>query len=650
MKTKLIVCGVIFALAVIGSWVSIAEDQFLFLKDLKPGMEGIGKTVVKGDKIESFPIRIVGIMDNPGELDDFIVIRASGEAIKASGGISAGMSGSPVYIDGKLIGAISRAAIFDVSESPIALVTPIGTMLELIKPVREKANERLTSVGKSTSSQVDKSSHLQTFNFVPLLTPVMVSGLSERAFEILKRGMNVQALEQSDTRLLSVGNAGDFLKELEVGLEERFNLMLYRSGAVSMASAAEQAEAAAKLEPGSAIGALLTMGDVTIGAIGTLTHKEGDVLLAFGHYFLFGGDAEFFLTDAKILDTVESLYIPFKVGVPGKPLGAILEDRMQGIGGALNIKPDSVEVELRVRNLDTGDVRKFKIDITNDHRLLARLLFTSGLSAIDQTLNRIGPGTLKIDYTIRGDGLPEKLARRDIFTSFTDIAIEAPLQVAQAVFTLLRNEFQDPELSEIDIDIDVKEEIRMLRVKELTVDKETYKPGESINYTVTLRPHRGEEFSINGALRIPDKVESSRLTLRAFGGPRRNGNEKEAPEAKDLKELIETIASAPSNDQLTIELVEFAAEPLKEFVGKPLKEGINPEEVRDVHTIDDWVVTGEKSIEIKIETPQPPEEKPEEKKEGEKKEEEKKEEEKEKKEGNKKGCKYQLYCQALLQE
>ncbi len=648
MKTKLIVCGVVLGLAVVGSWVSVAEEPFLLLKDLRPGMEGIGKTVVKGDTIESFPIKIVGVVDNPGDLNDFILIRAGGEAIKASGGIAAGMSGSPVYVDGKLVGAIAAAAIFDVSESPIAVVTPIASMLQLVKPVRKKANERLTTVGSKSNSkgldlQTCKLANLHTVHCVPVLTPVMVSGLSERAFEVLKRGMNVQSLGQSDTRWLSVGNASDFLKELEVGLEERFNLMLYRSGSVSTASAAEQADSKAKLEPGSAIGALLTAGDVTIGAIGTLTYKEDDVILAFGHPFLFGGDAEFFLTDAKILDTVESLMIPFKLGVPGKALGAFLEDRTQGIGGALNVEPDSVEVELRVRNLDTDTSREFKMDIADDHRLLASLLFISGLSAIDETLNRIGPGTLKIDYTIRGDGLPEKLERRDIFTSLTDIAVWGPLQVAQVAFTLLRNEFKDPELDEIDIDIDVKEEVRLLRVKEITADKEMYKPGEPINYTVTLKPYRGEEFSIEGALRVPDEIESNQLTLHAFGGPRRDrGDEKEAPEFKDLKELIETIASGPSNDQLTIELVEFA--------GAPSEEGIDPQEVRHVQTLDAWVVTGEKSIEIRIEKPQPPEEKKEGEKEKEEGEKEEGKKEEEKQEENKKGCKYQFYCPSRLQE
>jgi len=639
VKTKLIF-GVILGLAVVGSWASVAEEPFLFLKDLKPGMEGIGKTVVKGDTIESFPIKIVGVVDNPGELNDFILIRASGEAIKASGGIAAGMSGSPVFVDGKLIGAIAAAAIFDVSESPIAVVTPIASMLQLVKPVREKANERQKIVGTFNNSnlQTCKRANVQTANCVTVLTPVMVSGLSERAFEALKRGMNVQTLEQGGSSLLSVGKAGDFLKELEVGLEERFGLMLYRSGSLRAASEKEQADSKAKLEPGSAIGALLTAGDVTIGAIGTLTYKEDDVILAFGHPFLFGGDAEFFLTDAKILDTVESLMIPFKLGVPGKALGAFLEDRTQGIGGALNVEPKSVEVELRVRNLDTDTSRDFKIAIADDHRLLAQLIFISGLSAIDETLNRIGPGTLKIDYTIRGDGLPEKLEREDIFTSLTDIAVWGPLQVAQIAFTLLRNEFKDPQLDEIDIDIDVKEEVRMARVKEITADKEAYKPGEPINYTVTLMPYRGEEFAIKGTLRVPDKIESDQLTLMAFGGPRRDGqDEKEAPEFKDLEDLIKAIESVASNDQLTVEFQEFSGKPSKD-------EG---EDLKDVKKLEAWVVTGEKSVEIKVEKPQPPQEK-QEKKEEEQKEGEKKAEEK--KEGNKKECKYQFYCPSRFQE
>ncbi|MDD4903078.1 MAG: SpoIVB peptidase S55 domain-containing protein, partial [Candidatus Bipolaricaulis sp.] len=124
--------------------------EFLFLDEVRIGMKGIGKTVVSSDTISEFDVEILGVIDQPGTLSDFIVVRVSGEAIGRSGGIAQGMSGSPIYVDGRLIGALSRAATWSKEITPIGLVTPIEPMLAVLDSVRTPS-----AVGADPSAVLD---------------------------------------------------------------------------------------------------------------------------------------------------------------------------------------------------------------------------------------------------------------------------------------------------------------------------------------------------------------------------------------------------------------------------------------------------------------------------------------------------------------
>lgn len=608
------------------------EDQFVFLEELRPGMEGTGKTVVRGDEIRTFQVRIVDIMDNPGDLNDHIVIRASGDAIEESGGISAGMSGSPIYINGKLIGAIWGAAAFDVSPEPIALVRPIESMLKLVDLVRERIEEKAEAESEPKEHlgerATDQLKLLERYRIQRLSAPVWVSGLSGRAFRSLKEGVDPQIIAANRGSLLSIeGIVGtdNFLSELQLGLGERYDLTFYQVGVEARGTESYLRSFAAKLEPGSAIGALLTTGDVSIGSFGTLTYEEGDILLAFGHSFLLGGGSDLFLTSIKVLDTVQSLQVPFKLGVPGRRLGAILQDRFQGIAGAIGVDPESVSVDAAVKDNDLGAKRSFDVDMIDDPKLLPSLLYSSILEMIDESLNRIGEGTLKVEYEIEGEGLPEKLEREDIFYSFSDIAVSAPLQIAQVVYLLAWNEFADPKINEIEVDISVDKEVRVYEMASLETDKETYNPGDLLNYTVTLKPFRGDQTKLEGSLKIPEDLEKKRLTLHAFGGPQSSQDmEEEAPKFESLQELVEAIERVESNDQLTVELLG---------IPEDIQEELDREGITDIQKLKDWVVLGEENTQVNIEIP-----------EEEEKEEQPQEEEEEKPEEEQK-CDQLFYCE-----
>ena len=587
----------VLSLSITGE-VQSAQGRFMFLDELQPGMEGIGKTVVSGDEIATFKVRIVDIVDNPGELDDQILIRASGEAIERSGGIAAGMSGSPIYIDGKLIGAIWGAAEFDSSPEPIALVRPIGTMLELLKPVRERLAVQSggASVGEVRLGRAIAANRIVVdgIEFKRTSTPVWISGLKGRSFTQLKEGLDRRVIAQGRAALLPLSNmGGNFLNELELGWGKRFDMKFYNIGVQNLAAENEGGRASkAKLEPGSAVGALLAMGDVSIGSFGTLTYREGKLVLSFGHPFLLRGNTEMFLAAIKVLDTVQSLQMPFKFGVPDGRRGAVLEDRFQGIAGALGVDPKSVGLRITVRDRARGVKRDFDVDLVSDPDLLPSLLYSVILNSIDTTINRIGPGTLKVDYIFRGAGLEERVERQDIFYSFSDIATSAPLQIAQVGYLLAWNEFTDPQIDRVDVEISVNQEVRAYEILKLETDKETYHPGDELNWTVTVKPFRGEKKGIQGSLKIPEDAAEGSLTLHAFGGPRPSKEKgQEQPKFESLKELVTAIEEAESNDQLTVE-----------FLGAPKQSKEKSEgRVKNVQKLKDWVIVGEEFKQIKIE-------------------------------------------------
>lgn len=577
------------------------QSQFMFLDELQPGMEGIGKTVVSGSEIETFPIRIVDIVDNPGELDDHVLIRASGEAIERSGGIAAGMSGSPIYIDGKLIGAIWGAAAFDVSPEPIALVRPIGTMLGLLKPVRERLAARMEGpIGRAELRQVNAASRfiVDGVEFRRISTPVWVSGLNGRAFAWLKDGLDRQVIAEGQVALLRLKKSGgDFPSSLELGWGKRFDLAFYNIGVQNLATEGGRASEA-KLEPGSAVGALLATGDVSIGSFGTLTYREGDLVLSFGHRFLLRGATEMFLASIEILDTVQSLQVPFKFGVPDERLGAVLEDRFQGIAGALGVDPNHIALRTTVRDRAREVNRDFDVDLVSDPDLLPSLLYSVILSSIDTAINRIGPGTLKVDYIFRGAGLEERVERQDIFYSFSDIATSAPLQIAQVAYLLAWNKFTDPKLDRVDVEISVEQEVRAYEILKLEADKEVYRPGDELQWTVTITPFRGEEEKLQGSLKIPEDVDGGRLTLHAFGGPRPSEDGQEPPKFESLEELITAIEGLESNDQLTVELLGVSRQ------NGEGKEADQEEALSNVQRLKDWVVVGEEYVQLEVELPE----------------------------------------------
>lgn len=540
--------------------------ETIALKEVKPGMTGYGLTVVRGSEISRFEVEVVDILDEPGERNDFIVVRVYGDAVVRSGGIAQGMSGSPVYLEGKLAGALSRAATWALDrERPLGLVTPIESMLKLLTelgeeeiPVPEDRNLRALGITQVILADAPPE-EIPAGALVawPISVPVVVSGLSPRTLRLLQEGVDLARWPHPLLELLP-----DWQGKLPGFSELGFTKVL--------AAPAGGGQEALEFQPGAPLGVALSIGDLTIGALGTVTLVQDSGILAFGHPFLYTGACRYFLTGAAVLDTVAALDVSYKFGTITDLRGGVFVDRWAGIAGRTDRRPSPIATEITV----TGEAQgKFSAQIVDEPRLSPLLFYVAGVEALDTALDRIGPGTVRVQYTISGRGLPRPFSRENVFLSTSDIAIFAPWEAALVLDVLAYNEFRDPLLTGVKLEATVEPGFRALEILDLVTDRSSYRPGETIQFTVEVRQWRGETKTLEGSIRIPADLDTPYVELRAYGGPRLREKGEAAPLLKSIEDVLDYIEGIPTYDTLTVEL--FAVDPISEVMGEAWLYGVD---------------------------------------------------------------------------
>lgn len=550
-----------------------AAVEIIPFSEVEPGMTGYGLTVVAGDEISRFEVEVVGVIDGPGTRNDFIVIRATGDAVERSGGIAEGMSGSPVYLEGKLAGALSRTALWGAEPTrPLGLVTPIEPMLEILEDLEHglyTANFRGTLPVERVeyAEEAPEALDPRTLYVLPVSVPVMVGGIPERALEVLKSGLDFSELKDFPRLKDLLPTWAGRVKGLsEYGLGRFVQAPWWHSGTQTPPEPVDFA-------PGYPLGVGLMDGDMIVGALGTVTLTEGENLIAFGHPFLFLGYSGYFLTEASIIDTFAALDVPFKLGVLGRTVGGIFADRWAGIGGTVGIEPRSVTLRYEISDhtqLRDGYLRARMVD---EPRLSPLLLYVSGLAAMDRTVDGVVPGTALVRFTIDGEELPWPFVRQNVYLSTEDIAAFVPLEAA-IIYTILEyNEFTDPKIDEVKFYVTLEHELKAVEILGLVTDKDSYAPGETISFTVYLRNWRGEIEALDGEITIPDDIYGDYVELRAYGGPRPLESGERIPLFEDLEDLLEFLEGIPTFNTLTVEL--FALDPISDVVGQAMIYGVD---------------------------------------------------------------------------
>ncbi|HXL03227.1 MAG: hypothetical protein GX872_02565 [Firmicutes bacterium] len=552
------------------------DPEFMPISQVVPGMKGVSKTVIRGTKIDTFDIEVLGILKGGATTGDLILVRASGDAIEATGGVAAGMSGSPVYINGRLIGAITHS-LSDGSDPYLALVTPIGDILRVLEAqqgyhVGARQLDASVVVSEELKELIGKEPG-KPLEMTPVKSPVMISGLGGRAFQFLADGLKnygLQPIAMGIAQSASTGNP-------------------------------------ALPEPGSAIGVQLIRGDVSATVLGTVTYRKGDLVIAFGHDVLLKGDAGYIATGAEVHHVVTSILKPYKIGSPLDVVGKVTQDRSKGVLVRLDETPKTIPVALTVRDKDTGRVEMFRADIIDDELLMGKLVWSFVLECLDSTIDRIGQGTGRVKFEIHTENLEKPISRENMFFSPVDISAISGVELLDILFALVDNEFAKASVTGIKADVEVEERRQTARIVQAEASKAIVSPGETCEIKVRLHPYRGvpEVKGIN--VRIPDYTSTGNLYLTVRGGgvapledeeEREDGKAAQRSPAESLEKLISDMTTVEKNNDIVVEFY-------------PGRRG----EIDETSLIDEGVLEDDKfplGLEFEIEAEIPPraEEKP----------------------------------------
>lgn len=513
------------------------DPRFMPPSELKRGMRGVLKTVVEGTRVESLEVEILDVIPDAVPAGDLIMIQASESFLERVPGFASGMSGSPVYVDGRLIGAF--AYTFALADHTVGFVTPIQYMLDLLDML-ETSGEGL---GPGMLAQAPAGA--QSNGGAPALA--LSAGGGEGV------GVSTVAFQ---TPLMTSGFSRRGLERLRADLAP-FNLLPVQAGGLGPPPAGDPPP----LEPGSAIGIQLVRGDVNATSIGTVTYiDENNRFLALGHGFLQRGELGAVATAAYIHRIIPSLQSPFKLGSPLQPIGVILQDRNAGVAGRLGQEVPMVRLNVHVRDRDLGREKTYRMELVNDEALLTSLLVGSTLSVVDRGLDRVGRGTAQVFFEIIGDGLPAPFTRSNLFYSEVDVAAVSLLELVESVYALVANPFRDVRIQEINVFIDVERERRTARIEDARPYPQRARPGDTVEVEVTLRPFRRNTVKERVTIQIPKNVSPGTVgvVVRSGGWGSEEPSEEERPEVPEegvsnLAMLVENLANRERNNDLVVE-------------------------------------------------------------------------------------------------
>jgi len=489
-----------------------AQEDFISIDEIYPGMKGIGKTVFSGTEIEQFDVQVIDIISGTNINYPYILVKLNGEKIDENGGISAGMSGTPVYFEGKLAGAISHA--WEMSEHNLCLITPIGRMITLFDYGREETQSGCCNIldYQTVSISFDNNllkklaeydsgfeniytdtgeNHISLNNFQYIQSPLLISGFEGRAHKILRNNL----LKQGASFIQNISEYQDINTELEIGTE------------------------ITELRAGAAVGVQLSSGDASVLTIGTATYCKDNFVLAFGHPFMHYGKVSYLFSAVYIYHSFPSMVMPFKVGSPYRLLGEVIQDRDAGILARLNHFPQIVSVKISVSDIDRDTRIHSGAKIVPQNNIMQSVTDALLIQSIDRAIDRIGQGTATVRLEIQAAQSGEKITQENMFFSQDDIAIQCSNDFDELLDLMINNYNERIELSEIKIDITIKEQNQSAVIKEIKLNEKDYYPGDTIEAQVIIKPFRqAEEIKIS-KIELPNDITTGEVILIIRGDP-----------------------------------------------------------------------------------------------------------------------------------
>ncbi len=521
-----------------------SNAQYFPLAELKAGMKGTARTVFSGSEPEEYQVEIIGVVPGAvGPKQDMIVGRISGGSADRTS-VFAGMSGSPVYIDGRLVGAIAYS--FPFSKEPICGITPIAQMLSIFEQnqnIKTKAKEpravsfaelastdwkanfpNSAGVSSSLITNVSSNSALNSIvgqAFQPIATPVAFNGFSP------------ETLNQFAPQLLSVG--------------------LFPVSAVGGAARISPLKTADEttLQGGSSVSMALVRGDSSMAASGTVTMRDGDKIYAFGHPFLSLGISDLPMSESSVVTVIPNVNNSFVIAVPNQMVGTMTQDRATGVFGKLGQSPKMIPVRI---NLETsrGQTETLNFEIAKDDFLTPILLNMTIYNAVVANERGLGDSMIELKGEIKIKNQQSvKLERRFAGASAVQIAAAS---VSIPVNALLDSRFDNVEISQVDLNLTSVDGSRTAVLERITLDKTEVKAGETVEVQAFVRTDTGRIFSQKIPVTIPADTPNGMLSVTVADGNSLNlaaTFRQFIP--KNLGELIKVINEIKKADRLYVQ-------------------------------------------------------------------------------------------------
>jgi len=521
------------------------DPRFFALEDLRPGMKGTAGTVFSGTEPQDFGVEILGVLPGyPGPRQSLIIGKLSGANVEKTG-VFAGMSGSPVYIDGKLVGAIAFS--FPFSKEPIAGITPIQQMIDIFEKgssIAQVAQEP-RSVSLAALAATDWKPRLpkQSVNSTSLIAPVsagsrlvplMGQQIAPIATPVVFGGISQESLAMFSPELMANG-------------------LLPISGAGGGAGITPMAKATEKtLLPGTSISVQLVRGDYSIAASGTVTFRDGDRIYAFGHPFLSLGAADMPMSETSVVTVIPNVNNSFKLSVPEAMMGSISQDRSVGVFGQLGQAPKMIPVKINLRtSRDRSET--FTYEIANDPFLTPLLLNMTVFNTITSSERALGESTISIKGAINVKG--QETIELDRRFSTANSPILAAGSVAAPIGSLLGSGFDDVTIEGVTLDITSTDTKYAATLERIALNKTEARRGETIEVQAYVRTESGKQFVQRIPVQIPeDATPGQLLVFVGDGGALQEGSAARAFVPQDLGQLVGAINKMKKSDRLYVKL------------------------------------------------------------------------------------------------
>jgi len=474
---------IVLLLWILSAWTSLHAIDIMRLSEIKPDMTGEGKTIFKGSKIETFQFKVLGILENFAPSKNLIFVEMESPQLAESGVIQ-GMSGSPLYINNKVIGAVAYS--FSFSKKPIAGVTPIEDIIQV--------------AGYNASGPRVEISDIK-IDF----TQENMRDISRRLREELSARLNY-APQSTLVPIKLIGSSRGFKPEALSLLAPVFTSAqdLTMPGEITRQKFAPDQFT---VSPADAVSVPLVRGDYEYSVSGTVTHVDGKNIYLFGHPFYNLGRVDFPLHKAEILTVIPSLDTSFKLAVTRQMVGAVVQDRFSGVLAEMGKTPNMIPLKMFLKNRN----RSINLELVNHPLLTPVLTYISLLNVFQSEFQQYGFQTLAVNGKIFIEG-EENIVLEDLFAGATAFDDFANLLTAVNYF-LITNKERPVKIQKIDFNIETSESVKRAELENVLLSKTAYAPGELIDVHLSFKTEQGSSFEEKTQIKAPNLKPGSSFYL-----------------------------------------------------------------------------------------------------------------------------------------